>query len=74
MSRKKLPASTLQSSLAGHLVPEAVLAHDTCAQFLNDFEMPAGVVSNLIAAKKHLSLGVAHAKAAQVIVDFEVEN
>ena len=74
MSRKKLPASTLQSSLAGHLVPDAVLAHDTCAQFLNDFEMPAGVVSNLIAAKKNRQLGVAHCKAAQVLVDFEVEN
>ena len=36
--------------------------------------MPPGVVSNLIDAKKHLSLGVAHAKAAQVIVDFEVET
>ena len=74
MSRKKLSASSLQSSIAGHLVPDAVQAHDTCAQFLEAYEMPAGVVTNLIAAKKHLQLGVAHAKAAQVIVDFEVEN
>lgn len=74
MSRKKLTASALQSSIAGHLVPDAEEALKTCNQFLNDYEMSAGAVNNLIAAKKHLQLGVAHAKAAQVIVDFEVEN
>lgn len=74
MSGKKLPASTLQSSLAGHLVPDAVHPHDTVNQHLEASHMPPGVVSNLIDAKKHLSLGVAHAKAAQVIVDFEVET
>ena len=74
MSRKKLSTSSLQSSIAGHLVPDAEEALNTCSQFLNDFEMSAGVVSNLIAAKKHLQLGVAHAKAAQVIIDFEVES
>lgn len=74
MPRKKISASALQSSIAGHLVPDAVQAHDTVNQFLDSYELSAGVVSNLIAAKKHLQLGVAHCKAAQVIVDFEVEN
>lgn len=58
-------AKSMRSSL---LVPDAVLAHDTCAQFLNGFEMPAGVVSNLIAAKKHLQPGVAHARAAVMLL------
>ncbi len=74
MSRKKIPAASLQNSLAGHLVPEAEEALKTCEQFLNDFELRAGAVSNLLAAKKHLQLGVAHCKAALVIIDFEVED
>ncbi len=74
MPRKKIPASTLQSSLAEHLVPDAEEALKTCNQFLNDFVLSAGAVSNLIAAKKHLQLGVAHCKAAQVLVDFQVES
>ena len=74
MTRQKLPASSLQSSIKGHLVPDVAQGYETVCQFLEEYEMPAGVVNNLIQAKKNLQLGLAHAKAAEVIIDFEVES
>ena len=74
MSRKKLTAPALQSSIKGHLVPDVAQGYEIVCQFLEEYEMPAGVVNNLMAAKKNLQLGLAHAKAAEVIIDFEVES
>ena len=74
MARKKLSPQALQQCLKAHLVPDAAQGYETVCQFLEEYEMPAGVVSNLMAAKKNLQLGVAHAKAAEVIIDYEVED
>ena len=74
MTRQKLPASSLQSSIKGHLVPDVAQGYETVCQFLEEYEMPAGVVNNLMAAKKHLQKALALTKAAEVIIDFEVTD
>ena len=74
MSRKKLAADSLQNSLKAHLVPETETAFKTCSLFLDEYELPAGVVQNLKSARKHLQQAVALSKAAEVIADFQVED
>ena len=74
MARKKLSPEALQQCIKGHLIPDVLTAYDTCASFTEEYEFSAGAISNLLAAKKHLQKAMAHAKACEVIVDYEVED
>ena len=67
MPREKLPPNVMQECLAGDLVPEVASALQMVDEFLNSYEMTAGVVQNLQGARKHLLQAVALSKAAQVI-------
>lgn len=74
MTRKKLSPEAMQQCIKGHLVPDVGTAYDTVCSFLEDYEMSAGVVQNIISAKKHLQQALALSKAAEVINDFAVED
>ena len=74
MSRKKLSPEALQSSLKGDLIPDVVTAYENCSFFIDEYEFSAAAISNLLAAKKHLQKALALTKAAEVIIDFEVES
>lgn len=74
MPRKKLPATQLQQCIKGDLIPDVVTAYENCSFFIDEYEFSAAAISNLLAAKKHLQKALALTKAAEVIIDFEVES
>ena len=74
MPRKKLPAAELQKCIKGDLLADVACAYESGCFFLEEYEMPAGVVNNLMGAKKHLQKALALTKAAEVIIDFEVTD
>ena len=67
MPRETLPPNVMQECIAGDLVPEVTSALQTINEFLNSYEMTAGVVQNLQGARKHLLQAVALSKEAQAI-------
>lgn len=74
MPREKLPPNVMQQCIKGHLVPDVGTAYETVCSFLEDYEMSAGVVQNLLSAKKHLQQATALCKAAEVINDYAIED
>ena len=74
MPRQKISATTLNQCLQGHLIPDVAQGYETTCQFLKEYEMQAGVVNNLMAAKKHLQQAVALCKAADVITEYSIDD
>jgi len=74
MPRRKISAESLQGCIQGHLIPDEAQGYKTTCQFLEEYELQAGVVNNLMAAKKHLQQAVALCKAAEVITEFSIDD
>ena len=74
MPRQKISHEALQGCLKGHLIPDVAQGYETTCQFLEEYELQAGVVNNLMAAKKHLQQAVALCKAAEVITEYSIDD
>ncbi len=70
-TRQKLKPEVLTTCLKEHLLPEVTAACNLSTDFIEDYEMPGGVVQTLKIAQKHLQRAVAGVNSAIAFAEAE---
>ena len=67
--REHLAPESIGYSIKGDLIPQTQDVHTSVGHFLDNFEMPAGVVRNLQAAQRELSKATLSMHAALTVAE-----
>ena len=74
MPRQRITAKQLQESINGHVLMDVATAYESIHRFLEIYELPGEVATNLLQSKKRISQAMALLKAAQAVASFQASE